>query len=473
LPTTCFRIEDDEVEKESALLAKFKPHRRAIYSIAVSKDKKKVFSASIDKTIKIWDLETGSLIKTLKGHNAEINCIILIDEKNQLISGSEDGTIKIWNLETYEVENEIENEDEEPIFDIAITPNKKYIVFTSEDKKIRIWDILRNRHVRTLEGEDINVNSVCTSNDGKTIASSAEKSIKIWKWGRTDFDASLEGHTFTISDLEFCPSDKNPNLLASCSLDKTIRIWDVEQGKEIKKYEKHTGGVNAIAFSDDGIYLASAAGDNSVYLFDLETDNTYGPFKHNTFVRDIKFIPGTYALISADYHGFVKVWDPFNEFMNIEKLINPEKVKGITPKCVEEEGIVVFISYATANSQKYKIPETAHLLQENYPDISQVLFWEESMKDDIFAYMNDNLGKADVVCVFCSPEATKSDAVRTEWMSALKLKKRIIPIFENESDIPPLLTTKLGIQYKRIPIKKFVEELHALIIKKVESKDVV
>ncbi|MFX0070537.1 MAG: toll/interleukin-1 receptor domain-containing protein, partial [Candidatus Hermodarchaeota archaeon] len=73
---------------------------------------------------------------------------------------------------------------------------------------------------------------------------------------------------------------------------------------------------------------------------------------------------------------------------------------------------------------------------------------------------------ADVVVVFCSENSNTSDAVRTEWMAAHKMKKKLIPVFENEKDIPPLLTTKLGIRFIPNNLRNFVQELFNLLHKK-------
>ncbi|MFX1394401.1 MAG: hypothetical protein ACFFAH_12615, partial [Promethearchaeota archaeon] len=67
-----------------------------------------------------------------------------------------------------------------------------------------------------------------------------------------------------------------------------------------------------------------------------------------------------------------------------------------------------------------------------------------------------------------SKNANESEAVRTEWMAALKMKKKLIPIFEKEADIPPLLTTKLGLHINPNDLKGFVHELYSLIKKKTK-----
>ena len=127
-------------------------------------------------------------------------------------------------------------------------------------------------------------------------------------------------------------------------------------------------------------------------------------------------------------------------------------------------GLVVFISYATPDSSRYKIPEIAEELKK-YSEIDNVLYWEEHLHDDIFKYMNDNLGLCDTLLVFCSPSADVSEAVQLEWMSALKLKKKVIPVFSDPKDIPPLLTTKLGVMFEE-DLSRTVEKIYELILKK-------
>ncbi|MFX0091511.1 MAG: toll/interleukin-1 receptor domain-containing protein [Candidatus Hodarchaeota archaeon] len=131
-------------------------------------------------------------------------------------------------------------------------------------------------------------------------------------------------------------------------------------------------------------------------------------------------------------------------------------------------GLMVFISYATKDSRKYKINSIAKKLEKEL-EIDQVLYWEEHMYDDIIRYMNQNLGCCDVVVVFCSQNAIRSESVQLEWMTALKLKKKIIPVFVKEEDIPPLLTTKLGVQFQRDDFEGTIRYLHQLILKKQKS----
>ncbi|MFW9937088.1 MAG: TIR domain-containing protein [Candidatus Thorarchaeota archaeon] len=126
----------------------------------------------------------------------------------------------------------------------------------------------------------------------------------------------------------------------------------------------------------------------------------------------------------------------------------------------------IFISYATKDSKYFQVSDIAKKLL-NYREIGEVLYWEESLKDDIYSYMNKNLGLCDTFLLFCSSNALQSEAVEMEWQAALKIKKKIIPIFIKESDIPPLLSTKLGVQFIKEDLEKTIEQIHQLILKKL------
>ncbi|WP_372366270.1 toll/interleukin-1 receptor domain-containing protein [Candidatus Uabimicrobium sp. HlEnr_7] len=134
-------------------------------------------------------------------------------------------------------------------------------------------------------------------------------------------------------------------------------------------------------------------------------------------------------------------------------------------------GILVFISYATPDSETFQISEIAKSLK-NRDQIADVLYWEEHMHDDIMKYMNDNLAKCHVVLVFCTNNSFDSESVQLEWMTGIKLKKKVIPIFMSPDDIPPLLTTKLGIEFSKDKFAATVDKMYSLILKKHEGVEI-
>ena len=91
------------------------------------------------------------------------------------------------------------------------------------------------------------------------------------------------------------------------------------------------------------------------------------------------------------------------------------------------------------------------------------------MQDNIIKYMNDNLGMCDVVLLFCSPNSLKSTPVLKEWTAADAMEKPIIPVFIKKEHIPPLLKSRLGMEYDTFDQEKNIENLYRLIIKKTQK----
>jgi len=457
----------EDVPKINGILKEFKPHNSAIYSLAVTPDKKYVITGSLDCTIKIWELETGNSFQTLEGHEKEVTAVYISSDGGRLATCSEDHTIKLWKLETGNLIRNFTGH-QSAVLGVLFSPDNKYIISISEDKTARVWDWNSKRIIRKLKDLNINSNSIAITPDGDYIAIGIGKTIKIWQWGSNEATLSLKGHKFTVSSLAIGPKGK---YLVSGSLDKTIKIWDIKGGNLIKTLEGHEGGINSVAISYDREYIASGSGDKSLIVWGFNNDKKYGPFMHNTYVQSVAFIPNTHLVVAGDYNGIVRIWDFLEKCIDFESGLHPkETVVEISDELGKK--ITIFISYATADSERFGIQTVANLLKNSFVDVKDVLFWEEYMDDDIYVYMNDNLGKADVILVFCSENANKSDAVKSEWMAAHKMKKKLIPIFEDENDIPPLLTTKLGIQFLPNDIKGFVQELHELIDKKTRKIEI-
>ena len=128
-------------------------------------------------------------------------------------------------------------------------------------------------------------------------------------------------------------------------------------------------------------------------------------------------------------------------------------------------GISIFLSYATTDAELFRVSDIARAL-EVYEEIKDVLFYEGESYDNFVKYMNDNLGKCDVVLLFCSPNALKSGAVEKEWTAADAMDKPIIPVFLKTDHIPPLLKSRLGVEFDAFEFQKNIEELYRIILKR-------
>ncbi|OUL20282.1 hypothetical protein BV372_32830 [Nostoc sp. T09] len=124
--------------KDVQPLYTFTGHSHIVRSLAISADAKLLISGSRDQTIKIWQLETGELIRTLKGHRDEVCTITLSPDEQIIASGSADKTIKLWHVETGELLSTFTGHTD-TVTAVAFTASGEMLVSGSLDKTIKIW----------------------------------------------------------------------------------------------------------------------------------------------------------------------------------------------------------------------------------------------------------------------------------------------------------------------------------------------
>ena len=137
-----------------------------------------------------------------------------------------------------------------------------------------------------------------------------DKTIRIWDTERgKQIGAALKGHTGTVRSVAISRDGKK---IVSGSDDKTIIIWDTETGKQIgKPLEGHTGGVTSVAISQDGKKIASGSFDNTIRIWDAETCEQIGePLEgHTERVYSVVFFDNDKKVVSGNEDGTIRIWD--------------------------------------------------------------------------------------------------------------------------------------------------------------------
>ncbi|MEH1926882.1 serine/threonine-protein kinase [Nostoc sp.] len=253
----------------------------SVNALAISPDSNTLASASDDKIVKLWDLNTQKVLASLLGHSQAVKSVTFSPDGQILATASDDKTIKLWQVETLE-EISILLGHSHAVKSVAFSPDGQILASGSWDKTIKLWDVNSGREICTMTGHQLQVNAVAFSPQGQLLASASyDRTIRLWQISALeDFQRELQnrpcysllgtlsGHAWAVLTVAFSPDGK---ILATGSDDNTIKLWEVNTGQLICTLVGHSWSVVAVAFTADGETLLSASCDKTVKLWRVST----------------------------------------------------------------------------------------------------------------------------------------------------------------------------------------------------------
>ncbi len=207
------------------------------------------------------------------------------------------------------------------VYDLVFTPDGRYLISTSADKTVKIWDVKKKKLIRTLEGHGDIVTSVDVSKNGKFIATGSwDGSINVWDLKTGELLTTIEGNFSYVNDVAFSPVDR---LLAAAGIDKKIFIFDYELGELVSELKGHKDAINSITFSPDGKYIVSASSDRTVRVWDVYSGDLIKTLAaHTDIAKSVAYSRNGKFVASGGWDNNINVWET-NKWLIYKKLQSP------------------------------------------------------------------------------------------------------------------------------------------------------
>ena len=207
-------------------------------------------------------------------------------------------------------------EVQDMILYFKVNPKKPAEIAIATGNDILIYDRVEYQIISKLEGHSGSVSCLSYSPDGLQLASGSggqDKTVRLWDVHQGKLSHTLKGHSDVISQLSYSSDGLQ---LASASFgDETVRLWDVHQGKLSHALEGHSGGVNCLSYSPNGLQLASGSGeqDETVRLWDVHQGKLSHILEgHSGGVKCLSYSPDGLQLASGGSEDeTVRLWNVY------------------------------------------------------------------------------------------------------------------------------------------------------------------
>ena len=216
------------------------------------------------------------MVKELIQVEDSILALAVSNDGKKIAAGGTDRMVRVFDVATGKLEHAVENHADW-ILGLAFTPDASKVATASRDKTAKLWDLKNKESLLTFPDHQNIVNNVAMTPDGVFgISAGEDGTIRIWQ--ATDkakaigkVTKSMTGHTKAVYRLASYNDPKNP-MIASCSADMTVRLWNPIAGTPLKTLSGLTDYVYACAISPDGQLVAGGAANGEVRVW--KTDGT-------------------------------------------------------------------------------------------------------------------------------------------------------------------------------------------------------
>jgi serine/threonine protein kinase len=242
-------------------------HQGRVTSVVFLGDGRRALSGASDKTVRLWDLDSGTELRSFVGHADEVTCIAIAPDGKHFASACSTGTVRIWDINSQRPLRVLPD-CPGSVHKVVFAPDGRRLLVAGGFPEVVIVDWKAGSIVKRIGVPRECWSAAFGPGQPETLAIATGALI----WVFTDDDTKprvFRGHEQDVRGLAVSPLGR---VIVSSALDSTVRLWDVLQSRELRSFKGHSGVVECVAFSPDGWHiLAAACSQGVLHLWETDT----------------------------------------------------------------------------------------------------------------------------------------------------------------------------------------------------------
>ncbi|DAZ95178.1 TPA: hypothetical protein N0F65_012432 [Lagenidium giganteum] len=218
-------------------------------------------SGSYDKTVKVWDLQSGKCLRTLRAHTGWVSSLDM--HKGIVASASWDSCICVWDSRTGALRRTLQDSPANPIYSLKWDRLMNTFITGCRRYGLQLWDAETGQKVAHYLGHDaknqVNALKAC---DQRIVSGGSDHTVKVWDRRQVACCSTLLGHTGAVMSVDY---NRDQHVISG-SYDSTVKLWDLRRtASPVRSYEGHSSAVFSLQM--DACKMISGSADTTIKIF--------------------------------------------------------------------------------------------------------------------------------------------------------------------------------------------------------------